>query len=56
MESSSNGCEELFLECILEKKCFCVSARRFCFEETRIESMQANQILIWHEASTMILV
>jgi hypothetical protein len=49
-------CGDHFIEWRLERECLHVSTRRFCCEGTRIESMQAHQILIWPETSTASLV
>ena len=40
VESSSNGCEDLFLEWRLERECLHVSARRICYERKRTKGMQ----------------
>ena len=52
VESSSNGCEDCFLEWRLERECLHVYARRLCCEMKRTKGMQSCQILVWPKTST----
>ena len=51
VESSSDGCEDCFLEWRLERECLHVSAKRLCCERKRTKGMQACQILVWPKKS-----
>ena len=56
MESSSNECEDRFLEWRLERGGLHVPTRRFCCVGTRVEGMQTYQISLWSQTSTASLV